>query len=95
MNFWNFWSEYIVKDPRRKTLTQASGQPRTQEDTETELKIWLEVDSPLHHTRCMSFDPRALVYVLSCCYFIKSCLLHFEYGLSVFLGPWLSRGLSA
>ena len=39
MNFWNFWSEYIVKDPRRKTLTQASGQPRTQEDTETELKM--------------------------------------------------------
>lgn len=42
----------------------------------------------------MSFDPRALVYVLSCCCFIKSCPLHFEFGLSVFLGPRLSRGLS-
>ena len=42
----------------------------------------------------MSFDPRALVYVLSCCCFIKSCLQHFEFGLSVFLGPRLSRGLS-
>lgn len=29
----------IVKDPRRETLTQALGQPRTQEDTETELKM--------------------------------------------------------
>ena len=29
----------LVKDPRRETLTQASGQPRTQEDTETELKM--------------------------------------------------------
>jgi hypothetical protein len=29
----------VVKDPRRETLTQASGQPRTQEDTETELKF--------------------------------------------------------
>ena len=28
-----------MKDPRRETLTQASGQPRTQEDTETELKM--------------------------------------------------------
>ncbi|EDL08011.1 mCG144584, partial [Mus musculus] len=28
-----------LKDPRRETLTQASGQPRTQEDTETELKM--------------------------------------------------------
>ncbi|CCD12659.1 hypothetical protein, unlikely [Trypanosoma congolense IL3000] len=41
----------------------------------------------------MSFDPRALVYVLSCCCFIKSCLQHFEFGLGVFLGPRLSRGL--
>jgi hypothetical protein len=29
----------ILKDPRRETLTQASVQPRTQEDTETELKM--------------------------------------------------------
>jgi hypothetical protein len=28
-----------MKDLRRETLTQASGQPRTQEDTETELKM--------------------------------------------------------
>ena len=28
-----------LKDPRKETLTQASGQPRTQEDTETELKM--------------------------------------------------------
>jgi hypothetical protein len=28
-----------MKDPLRGTLTQASGQPRTQEDTETELKM--------------------------------------------------------
>ena len=40
------------------------------------------------------FDPRALVCVLSCCYFIKSYLLHFMYGLSVFLGTRLSRDLS-
>ena len=40
------------------------------------------------------FDPRALVCVLSCCCFIKSYLLHFMYGLSVFLGTRLSRGLS-
>lgn len=32
-------SLHYVKDPRRETLTQASGQPRTQEDTETELKM--------------------------------------------------------
>ena len=31
--------EMNLKDPRRETLTQASGQPRTQEDTETELKM--------------------------------------------------------
>jgi hypothetical protein len=30
---------FLLKDPRRETLTQASGQPRTQEDTETELKM--------------------------------------------------------
>ena len=40
------------------------------------------------------FDPRALVCVLSCCCFIKSYLLHFMYGLSVFLGTRLSRDLS-
>ena len=33
-------------------------------------------------------------YQLSCCCFIKSCLLHFMYGLSVFLGTRLSRDLS-
>ena len=37
----------------------------------------------------------SMFHVLSCCCSIKSCLLHFEYGLSVFLGPRLSRGLSA
>ena len=40
------------------------------------------------------FDPRALVCVLSCRCFIKSYLLHFMYGLSVFLGTRLSRDLS-
>lgn len=34
-----------------------------------------------------------MFHVLSCCCSIKSCLLHFEYGLSVFLGPRLSEGL--
>ena len=28
-----------LKDPRKETLTQASGQPQTQEDTENELKM--------------------------------------------------------
>ena len=36
----------------------------------------------------------SMFHVLSCCCSIKSCLLHFKYGLSVFLGPRLSRGLS-